>query len=126
MLLPAARALAMPSAIIALPGGALPVLSFASMRRMRWRRTVSVLAAGLLAAFAVALAEDAFFHTDDGCVVEQHCLACRWHQGSTAAAVSFAAPVARLEPGALIADACHVVRLEGARPETPARAPPLA
>jgi hypothetical protein len=101
------------------------VLWFTSMRGPHWRRAASVLAAGLLSAFAVALADDAFFHTDDGCVVEQHCLACRWHQGSTAAAVSFTAPVARLEPGALVADSNPVVRLEGARPGTAARAPPL-
>jgi hypothetical protein len=36
-----------------------------------------------LAGFGLALAEDSFFHTDDGCVVETHCAACLWHYGAT-------------------------------------------
>ena len=45
-----------------------------------------------LLAFGAALAQDAYLHTDDGCVVETHCLACRWHLGTTGTTVE-AAPL---------------------------------
>jgi hypothetical protein len=96
------------------------------MRSRSWRRTASVLAIALLAAFSIALAEDAFFHTDDGCAVERHCLACRWHHGAAASPTSITAPVAALAPGDLIGSSSRVALLEVAPPETPSRAPPIA
>lgn len=88
-------------------------------------RLARVLAAVLLSVFALALAEDAFFHTDDGCAVERHCLSCRWHQGATAVSAALADPLPAPEPGAVLERAEGQTRLEGARPETPSRAPPL-
>jgi hypothetical protein len=96
------------------------------MRSRSWRRTASVLAIALLAAFSIALAEDAFFHTDDGCAVERHCLACRWHHGTAASPAGIAAPVAALAPGDLVGSNSPVALLEVAPPETPSRAPPIA
>jgi len=34
------------------------------------------------AGFRAGWGEDCFFHTDDGCVVETHCIACLWHHSA--------------------------------------------
>jgi hypothetical protein len=94
------------------------------MRSRSWRRTASVLAIALLAAFSVALAEDAFFHTDDGCAVERHCLACRWHHGAAASPTSITAPVAVLAPGDLVGNSSPVALLEVALPKHRRAHPP--
>jgi hypothetical protein len=99
---------------------------FEGMRSRSWRRTASVLAIALLAAFSIALAEDAFFHTDDGCAVERHCLACQWHHGATASPTSPTVPLAALEAGDLVGRPSPVTLLEVAPPEAPSRAPPHA
>jgi hypothetical protein len=49
----------------------------------RLRRATLLASLLALAGFGLALAEDSFFHTDDGCVVETHCAACLWHYGAT-------------------------------------------
>jgi hypothetical protein len=96
--------------------------------RSAWRGrglwAIAVLA--ILASFGLAVAEDAFLHTDDGCAVERHCATCRWHQGATPALVPSAGPVAALEPQGEVLEARPILRLEGLRPESPSRAPPLA
>jgi len=49
------------------------------------RRPLSVLLAlALLAGLGVLLVGESFFHTDDGCPVETHCLTCKWAAGSIA------------------------------------------
>lgn len=93
--------------------------------RSRRRRVARLLAALLVSVFSLALVEDGFFHTDDGCSVELHCLSCRWHQGAAAVSAALAAPLPTPEPGALVERAHGQTRLEGSRPETPSRAPPL-
>jgi hypothetical protein len=90
------------------------------------RRVSSLLAIALLSVFGLVLAQDAYFHTDDGCAVELHCLSCRWHQGATVVSAPVTVPLASLEPGTLVYRPDGAARLEGARPETPSRAPPLA
>jgi hypothetical protein len=85
----------------------------------------SLLAIALLSVFGLALAQDGFFHTDDGCAVELHCLSCRWHQGATAVSAPVMAPLAAPAPGAVVDRADGPSGLEGARPESPSRAPPL-
>ena len=90
------------------------------------RRAAGLLALALLSVFGLALAEDAFFHTDDGCAVELHCLSCRWHQGATAVSAAVTVPLAALPPGDLVVRAAGPIRFEVARPESPSRAPPLA
>ena len=71
------------------------------------RRLLQAAALSALASLGLALGTDAFVHTDDGCVVETHCVACVWHHGAVVvpatAAPVFTAPatavgsVARLE-----------------------------
>ena len=56
------------------------------------RRWWIALAAVVLAALCVGLAEESFAHTDDGCPVETHCLACRLATG-TVAVLAPAVPV---------------------------------
>jgi hypothetical protein len=50
------------------------------------RRRLAIFAVVALVAFAVAFAEAAFVHTDDGCRVETHCLSCRWTVGTAGTA----------------------------------------
>ena len=47
------------------------------MRRRGRRALFPVLALVLLASMGALLAEESLVHTDDGCQVEVHCLACR-------------------------------------------------
>jgi hypothetical protein len=64
------------------------------------RRTLLLAALMLLASFGALSLEQGFVHTDDGCAVETHCLACRWAYGATsvvAAQVALSAPVAAVE-----------------------------
>ena len=91
-------------------------------------RTRFLLAAALvLAATCAAVAEESFFHTDDGCPVETHCVACRLATG-TVAVLATSLPV--LEHTTVPAER---VWSPEARPRcastavtTPSRAPPLA
>jgi len=53
------------------------------MAHRGWRRVLLRGSLLTLLAFGTALAQDAYLHTDDGCAVETHCLACRWHLGTT-------------------------------------------
>jgi len=93
----------------------------------RARRGLAFATLFLVVSVGVALVEDAFFHTDDGCVVETHCLACRWHYG----AVVVATHVTTVAP-ALLPAVAPAIRLEncapldGAPPTAPSRGPPLA
>jgi hypothetical protein len=85
---------------------------------MRARRRTFLLAALLLlASFGALTLEESFVHTDDGCPVETHCLACRWAYGATGmavAALDLAIGIRLLEP---------IVATPSAAPAEP---PPLA
>jgi hypothetical protein len=76
------------------------------------RRRLTVIGVWALVAFSSAFAEAAFVHTDDGCKVEVHCLACRWTVGTTGTA-----------PPPVFALVAGLVRA-GTTPELPARATP--
>ena len=52
------------------------------------RRHLVVLAVLVLAAVCAGVAEESFAHTDDGCPVETHCLACRLATGTVAVLAS--------------------------------------
>src|SRR5437660_11367777 len=66
---------------------------------LRARRSRSVfLALALLAGMGVLLVGESFFHTDDGCPVETHCLTCKWAAGSTAIATPDLTQALALEP----------------------------
>lgn len=56
------------------------------MRTPRFKSLVALTALALLAALGLALAEAALVHTDDGCALETHCLACRFALSATALA----------------------------------------
>jgi hypothetical protein len=60
----------------------------------RLRKATPRLAALALLALAVLLALGTFVHTDDGCAVERHCLACRFalHTAEGAAAIATGPP----------------------------------
>lgn len=47
------------------------------MRLRRPTRALALVALLALAGLGAALYEESFVHTDDGCTVEVHCLACR-------------------------------------------------
>jgi len=74
------------------------------MRRARHRGTIFAVALSALLAFGLAWAEDCFFHTDDGCAVETHCIACLWHHS----AKPVAPVIATLEPPVRLAEAVAV------------------
>jgi hypothetical protein len=58
------------------------------------RRAAPRVAALALLALAVALLAGTFVHTDDGCVVERHCLACRFtlHTSDVTATIATGLP----------------------------------
>ena len=60
------------------------------------RRTLFLAALMLLVSFGALTLEESFVHTDDGCAVETHCLACRWAYGANfVAALDYLAAPAR-------------------------------
>jgi hypothetical protein len=91
------------------------------------RRWSVVLASVVLAAMCVGLAEESFAHTDDGCPVETHCLACRLATG-TVAVLAAALPI--LQRTAERTERIWTVEVQprgaAAVATTPSRAPPLA
>jgi len=91
-------------------------------RRAPWGFLVAV----VLIAIGAAQLESVAFHTDDGCQIEVHCLACRWHQGAVVVLAAPATAAAAHAPAetlaALPADQPADVR----RTTTGSRAPPLA
>ena len=63
------------------------------------RRPISLLLAlALLAGLGVVLLGESFFHTDDGCPVETHCLTCKWAAGSIAIVTPDLTQALALEP----------------------------
>ncbi len=91
---------------------------------VRLRRATLVATLLALAGFGLALAEDSFFHTDDGCVVETHCAACLWHYGATPVTPQVASVGPVLDLAEAIVVAPLVLRVE-ARPRVSAsRGPP--
>jgi hypothetical protein len=96
------------------------------MRWARKHRTLAWVALAALVCISAALVEESFVHTDDGCSVEIHCIACRLAAGSTAVispAVVLPVAVPTTAPVAAEADSSL---FEVAPCEAPSRAPPLA
>jgi hypothetical protein len=96
---------------------------------MRVRRRACIfgwIALAAIVCVSAALAEESFVHTDDGCAVEIHCVACRLVAGSTAVvgvAVTMPAVVRITAP---VAPEAGAKPREAAPRESPSRAPPLA
>ena len=96
------------------------------MGRSTRRRTWAWIALAVLVCVSAALVEESYVHTDDGCSVEIHCVACRLAAGSTAVvspAIVLPVAVQATAPVSAEADSCLS---EAAPRETPSRAPPLA
>jgi len=90
------------------------------------RRTLVLAALMLLASFGALTLEEGFVHTDDGCAVETHCLACRWAYGANFVAAPVPALATQLlRVGIVVAPVERATTVETAA-EAPARAPPQA
>jgi hypothetical protein len=59
-------------------------------------RLLAAVSLVLLVCLGAAILENALVHTDDGCRVEVHCLACRWAL-SAVVDLAVAPPVVRIE-----------------------------
>jgi hypothetical protein len=95
--------------------------------RSGWRRRLLLSASlVLLAALGTALVAEALEHTDDGCAVETHCVACNWQRGATVVPTIVAMPVAPVELGRTLERTVAPSPSDGASLETPSRAPPPA
>ena len=88
--------------------------------RVRW-----ALAALLLASFGVGFAGD-LYHTDDGCQVEVHCLACQRVLHSVGVATVAPQWTPSAEPVAQVAATDQVATSAAGAPIAGSRAPPLA
>jgi hypothetical protein len=96
------------------------------MRSSSKRRTWAWVALVALVCVGGALLEESFVHTDDGCNVEIHCIACRLAAGSTAVvSPAIVLPVAVQTTAPVTAEADSTL-CEAAPHEAPSRAPPLA
>jgi len=96
------------------------------MRWARTHRTLAWVAVAALLCVSAALVQESFVHTDDGCAVEIHCIACRLVAGSTAVvSPAIVLPVA-VRTTALVTVAADSSLCEAAPREAPSRAPPLA
>lgn len=96
------------------------------MRRLKLSSITVLVALAALLSLGGALFEESFVHTDDGCAVEVHCLACRLTLGGSAlpSASLDVAPVTTAV--ALEAPAAPVVPERVAPRLLRSRAPPLA
>ncbi len=98
-----------------------------SVRSLPARRRFVIVAALVLAATCLGVAEASFAHTDDGCPVETHCLACRLATGTVAVLAASAPLVQRTaERPERIWTRLPQTRSESVASITPSRAPPLA
>ena len=96
------------------------------MRRWSKRGTLAWVALAALVCVSAALLEESFVHTDDGCNVEIHCIACRLAAGGTAVvSPAIVLPLAVLATSLVAAVPDSGLR-EAVPHETPSRAPPLA
>jgi hypothetical protein len=85
------------------------------------RKHLATIAALALVVFATAFAEASFVHTDDGCTVEVHCLACRWTVGTTGTA-----PPPVFAPAFILVSAGSPAELTARGIPEPAAEPPSA
>jgi hypothetical protein len=91
------------------------------LRPDRWARIACV---ALLAALGAAAGADMGAHTDDGCAVELHCIACR-SLHSAAPAPTLSAPAVRLLRGASVVSTDAEPRESSSARPSESRGPPL-
>jgi hypothetical protein len=94
--------------------------------RARLERAAPGVAALALLALAVVLLAGTFVHTDDGCVVERHCLACAFtlHTADGTAAIATGLP--SLGPSEALRALPIARRVSGQAPVLASRGPPAA
>jgi hypothetical protein len=90
--------------------------------RSRWAFAASLL---LMVAFAWGIAAD-LVHTDDGCQVETHCLACQRVLGSVGITATAPSWNPSIEPVGRVKAGDHIAILDPVAPTAGSRAPPLA
>ena len=91
------------------------------------RRRIVLVALLALVAIGTAWAAETFAHTDDGCPVEIHCLACRLATGTVAVLTASTPVLTRAsEPVEKIWTPAARTPFIMATAITPSRAPPLA
>jgi hypothetical protein len=96
------------------------------MRRRRVSSLTVLVALAALLSLGGVLFEESFVHTDDGCAVEVHCLACRLTLGGSAVLAS-SLDVAPATTIVAVETRPAPVAPEPVAPRLlPARAPPLA
>jgi len=94
---------------------------------LRTRRSRSLLLAlALLAGFGLLLVGESFFHTDDGCPVETHCLTCKWAAGSIAVVTPDLTQALALEPYGIVAIPPALPSVQDGRGHASSRGPPPA
>lgn len=104
----------------------MPILTERSMS-LRPRRSRSVLLAlALLAGFGLLLVGESFFHTDDGCPVETHCLTCKWAAGSIAVVTPDLTQALALEPYGEILASPTIASRQAPSGHATSRGPPPA
>ncbi len=96
------------------------------MRRSNRRRALAWVALAVLVCVSAALLEESFVHTDDGCSVEIHCIACRLVAGSTAVVSPAIVLAVAVQTTTLVTAEADSSLCEAAPHESPSRAPPLA
>ena len=90
------------------------------------RPLAAFLALALLAGVGVLLVGESFFHTDDGCPVETHCLTCKWAAGSIAIVTPDLTPTLALEPYGEIPASPGIASLQAPSGHAASRGPPPA
>jgi hypothetical protein len=90
------------------------------------RRCIAGVALAALLVFGGALAEASFVHTDDGCSLELHCLACRWVIGSTAVAAPAFVLVAHVGAGVPVSEPPEIAPAPSPVQSLASRGPPAA
>ncbi len=95
---------------------------------MRWRASKALLLVAAMALLSVGavIVEESFVHTDDGCAVETHCLACRLALGSTVVLASAITAPVGTELAGFVSGEPKAVTQDGAARARQSRAPPLA
>jgi len=99
-------------------------LTFTRMRPNYRTNATTLVALALVAVVGMGLVEGYLPHTDDGCKVEIHCLACRWAMASTAVSAPLSTPSLALELAGTIEGQTRGVPLEPSADRLSSRGPP--
>jgi hypothetical protein len=96
------------------------------MSTKRRNRTLIWIAVAALVCVNVALVDEAFFHTDDGCDVEVHCVACRLLAGTTGVVSPIVVIAFEIRAAAPLAPRSETLPAPVTPRPSSSRAPPLA